>query len=51
MPINTDFWRPILTRKVGQVDFFGMWSEFIIRSVHKRLRGRVCSSYDLCHLG
>jgi len=28
---------------------FGLWSEFIRRSVHTRLQFSVCTSYHLCH--
>jgi len=38
--------------KLGQTDIvFGLWSEFISRSVHASLQVSTCSSYDLCHRG
>jgi len=37
--------------KLGQTDLvFGLWSEFISRSVHL-LQVSTCSGYDLCHPG
>ena len=49
--INVRFFRrPILTRKVGQVDIvFGVRSGFICKCVHARLQVSVCSGYDLWH--
>jgi len=38
--------------KLGQTSqVFGLWSEFISRSVHDRLQVATCSSYNLCNRG
>jgi len=52
MPIHTYyFWQAILARKVGHNDLvFGVWSEFISRSVSARLQLSM-QQVDLCHPG
>jgi len=38
--------------KLGHTDLrFGVWSEFISRSVHTGLQVSTCSDYDLCQPG
>jgi len=38
--------------KLGQLDLvFGLWTEFVSRSVQAGLQASMCSGYDLCHPG
>jgi len=44
--------RPGKSSKQGQTGLvFGLWSEFISRSVHAGLQVSTYISYDLCHPG
>jgi len=43
---------PIKSSKLGQTDLvFGLWPEFISRSVHAGLQVSMCSGYDFWHFG